>query len=241
MGIRNRLLLAMSVTVFVMAATESSIFGQSAQATLRITFPRNGSVVRPGQDLSVRVTGPEGLSTVGILGGSYLGRDPLDAGALLQMPGRPPWNVPVAIPLKTDPGLYALAAFGRTSSGVELHSDDTLIDVEPEIMPRVSFSQPALSVPVESCIVLRGAEAGSDAGADLPRPCGGNLFVSGTYEDGTTVTLNGSTKITFTSQAPRIARVSKGGAALVGVSPGQTKLVVDGKYSINVTVVGQRP
>lgn len=114
------------------------------------------------------------------------------------------------------------------------------VDVEPAEIPAVNLP-PNLTLPVDSCIALKFY---GDSGELLS--CAINFFVSGTYLDGTNVTLNDSSKITFASQDPSIARVWEKRssqarlAALVGVSAGKTKLLVFGKYTIDVTVVGQR-
>jgi hypothetical protein len=61
------------------------------------------------------------------------------------------------------------------------------------------------------------------------------LLVDAIYADGTKVSLNRSKRITFASQDPKVARVSKDGE-VVAVHAGSTKIIINRKYSVDVIV-----
>jgi hypothetical protein len=192
---------------------------------LRIISPRNGTLVRPGQILAVTVTGEGEPRALLVIGGEF------DVfGAIAGPLGNPPWIVVFGISLAVNPGKIDLGVMGDTGSGKEMFAS-VVIDVEPVEIPPVTFSKATITMGVDTCLKLR--ENGSF-------PCIDYLFVNGKYPDGTDVILNESTRINFVSQDPSIAAVSGNGGGLVGVSPGVTKLVVFGKYAIDVTVLGPR-
>jgi hypothetical protein len=183
---------------------------------LRIVSPANGAVVRPGQKLAVKVAGSGEYPGLGILGEEV-------AGAIMAPMGKPPWIISVALP--AQPGKISLTATGTTVSGTEVNSDTIEIDVEPAEIPPVDFEPPTLSISRGDCVRL------TDEGR-----CGLSLRVHGTYPDGTRIYMNNSTRIKFISQIPSIAAVSRDGSTLYGISSGSTKIVVFGKFKVDVTV-----
>ena len=202
---------------------------------LRIISPTSGIVVKPGQKVSFRITGSGIFTALEVVGEAMAGFE--------ERPGKPPWVVSVEIPENTDPGLYSLTATGNTSETEVESINKVNIDVEPTEAPPLLFSQRTLVIPLGDCVVLRPGSPRGDRQEEKNRApsgaCGQNLFISGTYADGTNVTLNRSTKITFVSQAPSVAKVESD-SALVGVSAGKTKLVISGKYTIDVTVLDRK-
>jgi hypothetical protein len=117
-----------------------------------------------------------------------------------------------------------------TASGTDAEpGSEVHIDVEPAEIPPVTFSQRALIIPADTCVTLLRADT----------VCRQTLFVSGTYPGGTEVSLNKSSRLRLVSHAPSIVKVWKGGS-LVGVSPGSTRAVIFGDYTIDITVVGRR-
>jgi hypothetical protein len=194
---------------------------QAAKPFLRIISPANGAVVRPGQRSMVRVDGSGDYGAVLVSG---------EAGLLVEIippMGKPPWVVSGEIPLDTELGKTEFTATGTTLSGAQVQSDPIEIDVEPAEIPPVTFTPSALIIPVGSCVRLSN---------ETRAQCFGDFFVTGTYADGTRVNLNHSTRINFTSQSPAIASMNRDGTVLLGVSPGSTKIVAFGKYTIDVTV-----
>jgi hypothetical protein len=186
---------------------------------IRIISPANAAVIRPGQKLMVKVTGAGEFQAVGVLG-------PVGLGATAPPFGKQPWIVPFEIPMETDPGKTYFTAIAVTLSGIEIDSKPIEIDVEPAEIPPVSFSQDPIVISVGGCLSL----------SNESRCLGPSLLVSGTYSNGPSVSLNESTRITYVSQAPSIAAVSRDGQSVVGVSPGSTKISVFGKYTVNVKV-----
>jgi hypothetical protein len=119
-------------------------------------------------------------------------------------------------------------AMGITEEGAEVQSGLINIDVEPVEIPPVKFHPPFVFISFGSwCVGLTN---------DSFCP---PLLIYGTYPDGTVVSLNRSTRITLSSQAPSIAQISPDHASLLGVSPGSTKVLFFGKYPIDVTVQGK--
>lgn len=193
-----------------------------AEPSLRIISPANGAVVRPGQKVALKLAGVGDyivLEVVGEVGAEVL-RSPV---------GKPPWTILLEIPMNTDPGKTAITAGGVTSSGVEIYSKPIEVDVEPVDIPQLTFSPPNLSIPMGECVALSNDS-----------PCELRLEVYGTFGDGTRVRLDGSSRITFTSESPAIARVTQNGKSLAGISVGSTELVVSGKYKVKVAVTSPR-
>jgi len=203
------------------------------EPTIRIISPVNGAVVRPGRKLAVKITGRGALP--GVLLTTFSAEGPM-SDDVFQPLGKAPWIVPLDIPLTTEPGPYSLAAVsvtviqGSAPEG-EGESNEVQIDVEPAQFPPLTFSETAFVLPPDTCITLFRE--------DSP-PCAFHLFITGTYPDGTEVSLNRSTRLNFVSQDPSIVKVWKSGAALVGLSPGSTRIDVLGKYTLDVTVVPRR-
>jgi hypothetical protein len=154
----------------VLAIVGSLLAASPEKPTLRIISPANGAVVRPGQKLTLKITGRGAFSGVAVFAAAYHGGESqIGINGVVEPMGKPPWLVSLEIPLKTDPGLYSLVAFGTTVSGTEAESKEVNIDVEPVEIPRVTFSWPALVVAVDRCISLYRQESPD---------CGFGLFIS---------------------------------------------------------------
>jgi hypothetical protein len=178
-------------------------------------------VVRPGQTLTVKVTGAGEYAGIAVFGsegsaGGFAGKPP----------GKAPWTIPVR--LNAEPGKETLTVTGVLLSGEEVEPTEVEIDVEPVEIPPIVFSQPPpLLIPRGLCVSFYREES---------PPCGMGLFVSGAYPDGTNVNLSRSTRWRVVSQDPSIVQVTRDGSAIVGRSSGSTKVVFFGKYSLDVTV-----
>src|SRR5205814_6262062 len=97
-----------------------------AQATLRITSPRNGAVVNSGRALTVTVEASGTFSKVFIVG-----KDPIGFTKYL---AAPPYQFSISIPANMASGIFALTA-GGTSPGQNVYSDPVSIDVERSDAP----------------------------------------------------------------------------------------------------------
>ncbi len=103
-----------------------------------------------------------------------------------------------------------------TATSGQVQSAPIYLDIERDDLPvRVESEQSPFY-----CWLMHG-----------PRP----LLLYATYADGTQVSISQSTRITFTSEDPNIASVSKDGT-VVGVHAGSTRILINGKYPINVIV-----
>ncbi|HXP88869.1 MAG TPA: hypothetical protein VN841_29385 [Bryobacteraceae bacterium] len=204
----------------VLAAVSLVPAAPADKPTLRIVSPANGAVVRPGQKLMVKLTGAGDY--VGVLVGGEVAMGVIDAPL-----GKPPWTVLVEFSSETEPGKAQLAALGRTVSGEDVASNSIEIDVEPVEIPPVEFSPSALIIPLGGCIAV------SDEASAVCQP---GLRVWGIHADGTRVSLNRSTRIKFVSQSPSVTTLNRDGTALLGLSRGSTKVVVFGKYTVDVAV-----
>lgn len=184
---------------------------------LRIISPVNGAVVRPGQKLAVKVTGAGEYPGLGVLGADVVGG--------IQAPmGKPPWIISVVLP--AEPGKTDLSAIGTTLSGIEVESNTVEVDVEPVEIPHAVSLQAVDVMSVGSCMVVTNES----------RCSGLLLMITGTYPDGTIVSLNRSTRLKPVSQSPSIVAVSKDGSTLLGLSKGTAKIVVFGKDAIDIKV-----
>jgi hypothetical protein len=213
-------------------AVAASLAAPPEKPMLRIISPVNGAVVRPGGKLTVKVAGRGEYSSMSVIGEARLGEPWFFRSLVPPVLGEPlarPWEAVLDFPLKMHPGLYSLKASGTAISGGEVESEKINIDLEPPEIPPVTFSQPALRIPVGGCVTVREGS---------PHTCEQTLSVFGTYPDGTRVSLNESAKIHCVSQAPTIV-LSKDGV-LVGVSAGTTRIIVLGKYTVDVTVLDPR-
>ncbi len=210
-----------SLVCVILGVAAIALAQQKAKPYLRITSPPNGNVVRPGQRLVVTVVGAGEYPGVVILGEGLQ-----KPGAIVAPMGNPPWHIPVEIPLNTDLGKTAITATGTTLAGEEVDSDSVQIDIEPVEIPPVKFTESSLFIPLDGCI-------GVNSHAPI---CGQTLLIFGAYPDGTEVSMNQSTRLTFVSKDPSIAYVNAGRDAIVGRSPGTTSIVFFGKYAISATV-----
>lgn len=199
----------------------ASLASPAEKPFLRIISPANGAVVRPGQKVALKLTGAGDYEILTVVGaaGAVLGGN-------LRPVSKPPWTILLEIPLDTDLGKTDIIAAGVTASKMEVDATPIEVDIEPVEIPPVTFDPPKLSIPLGRCVALWVGHS----------PCLLSLDIDGTYPDGTKARLDGSSRIKSTSESPSIARVTQNGKSLAGISVGSTKLVVFGKYKIDVTV-----
>jgi hypothetical protein len=179
-----------------------------AQSTLQITSPAAGTVVAPGQTISVSVTpsSSNAFSRIAVIGD-------IGFGAFLNAP---PYQFSMQIPAKAGLHIHMLTAWGLTAPGVDpIYSLSVPIDVERPDSP--------VNVTVDDSLVF------SASGHKLP------LVVFGTFSDGSKYDLSRSTKTTYVSDTPSVATVSNAGL-VTAVSPGKAHIVVNGSIFVSVTV-----
>jgi hypothetical protein len=159
-----------------------------------ITAPPSGTIVTPGQSLTISV-GPASLAGQIWVWGST----PLPDVA----PGSSPNTFTVVIPLTIAPGPYILTAT-VVSNGAVIYSSPVTIDVET--LANVEF------IAISPSIIVF-----SQVGDQIP------LQVFGTTPDGTTVDVTHSTYTTYSSANTQIATVD-GSGIVTAVSPGGTQI-----------------
>ncbi len=136
--------LALLLPSMLLATTLLPVIASQAQQTqpaLQIAVPTTGTVVSPGQTLSVTVTSPAGLAFQMV---AVIGPDPIGFNTLASSV---PAQFSIAIPTDADCRLYTLAADGLTQSGQHVTSASIQIDVErPDIPVAISASDSGLAL-----------------------------------------------------------------------------------------------
>jgi hypothetical protein len=179
----------------------------NAQATLEITSPANGTVVNPGHVIGVIVAASGGAFEFVSVAGEPIG--------FSQNRSEQPYQFDIEIPEKTVPGEYTLTAIGKPVRGEAVFSQPIVIDVERADLPqKITPSSRLLDMEI---------------GWELP------IDLNGTYADGSSVDLTKSRQTTYVSESPAIATVSREGL-IKAVAPGSTRIVIDGKIAVPVTV-----
>jgi hypothetical protein len=186
----------------------------AAQPTLRITSPKDGAVVHPGQSLIVTVDGsPAGAFQQVIIAA----RDPIGGSRPLMAP---PYQFTIQIPSRISPGRYALTADGMTAPGQGATSDPISIVVERADTP--------LSLRVEPSLLRMSAGQK------------GYLRVVGVFGDGTTSDLTKSSRTVYISDKVGVATVQAQGI-VTAVASGSAKIIItngNAKFDVPVTVAG---
>jgi hypothetical protein len=174
----------------------SVLFAQS----LQITSPTDGTVVAPGQSLSVSVTATGGTFQQVVV----MGDGPIKMTAPL---AAPPYNFTVQIPSAITPGKYSLTASGFTAPGEGAESESIDIVVEPAENPIALSIQPTtVSMRVGDVAPLR---------------------VVGKFASGAERLMTFSGRISYATTSPAIATVDNVGR-ITAVSPGNTLVLVSG-------------
>ncbi len=199
---KNRLFL---VIVFVLWVTVC--FGQSS--SLQITSPASGTMVSPGQKVSVSVSADPSVSNIGVIGENPLGFAQMTAD---------PLQFFFVVPAKIGAGPYQLTAVGAGPAGLVLSSSITL-DVEP------------LNAPVQLLVIPAGLPFTS-IGEVMP------LSVLGSFSDDSRADLSHSLYTSYSSTNPNVAAVDANGI-VTSVGPGSASILVSNSSvssSIPVTV-----
>jgi hypothetical protein len=189
----------------------SGLFGlASAQAVLRITSQADGTVVRPGQAVTVAVVASgEPLKGVFTIAGDPIGIRP-------EIVPAPPYNFTVPIPRKIDSGLHNLTADGYTAMRSRVQPATVSVDVERADSPVNMHADDSYRVHVGATSFSR---------------------IMGLFSDGETIDLKRSTLTAFRSDNPSVATVGAYGL-VKGVTPGSTKLIVtNGNAKVEIPII----
>ena len=195
----------LTATLFI--AVAALALPLQAESKLQIRSPRNGTVVKPGETVTVEVSSSISYAHVVVAGTGPIGYS--------QGLTAPPFVFSIRIPVDITPGQYQITAGGVAQSGQLDSSEPISIDVERPDKPISLKLQPLhLHLSVGDKIALS---------------------VWGTYTDGSVVNLRRSSQITYMSESPSIATVTKDGwVTAAGV--GFTKISVNSVFEVLVSV-----
>lgn len=184
--------------------------GTSLAQTLQITSPPSGTVVHPGQTVTVTVAdSPTGsFQQVIVIGQGAIG--------FSQLLTAPPYQFSITIPPDLRPRTYTITADGTIVPGQGASSDPVTLAVERPDSPTSIYAEPS---------VLDFQLPGDST----------SLRVVGNYTDGTQTDITESLNTTYVSNDPTVATVSTTGV-VTAVAPGTTRIVINGSYSLQVTV-----
>jgi Bacterial Ig-like domain (group 2) len=192
------------------------------QDLLRITSPASGTVVRPGQTVTISVSADYSVEKLALFGQHPLGVGQVFSGGVgVVARGQGelrPLQFVLRIPKEIQPGIYRVTAIGRVSDG-DVESEALTLDVEKAQEPVRIWAEPT------SIQFTR-------SGDRIP------LRVLGAFSDASNEELTKSTKTTFASADPRVATVGAGGM-VTALAPGKTTIQVHtptSDYSIPVRV-----
>jgi len=194
-----------NVTVTVSGLTSNPVAFTVGPVVLQIASPASGTIVSPGQSLSVSVTSPSNTSFTDV---DIVGQSPLP-------PVNEAMSVPAEfsldIPLNIASRKYAIRAMGLTASNQNVESDAIWIDIERPDMP-VSIAAATDSLEFIA------------PGQELP------INLLGTFADGPELYITESSHVTYTSSDTNIVTVASDGIVTAG-APGYA--VVTATYANN--------
>jgi hypothetical protein len=190
--------LGIFTTIF---AASIMALSQQDQPHLQIESPADGTLVHPGQTITIRVTSPSGVNISMVTVG---GEDPLPF--MTQQADSLPAEFSIIIPAQIDSRIYSLKAMGATKAGALLVADVDL-DIERIEAPRSisSFQFPSLRLETTSPPF--------------------NLIILADFPDQKYVTVTYSSYLSYRSTNPAVATVDKLGA-IKAIAPGAASIQV---------------
>lgn len=192
-------------TLLASLVLASACVGQQSQPLLQITFPTAGTIVNPGQTITVSVASPANasLSQIGVIG-----EDPIGvSGLATSVPAQFSMTIPTDIACRK----FMLTAWGATSSGQSARSATILIDVERPDMPTALSPQiPGLSFEV--------------LGEQFP------LILFAKFSDGSILEVTRSSNVTYSSSNPAVATIDANGIVTGGSAGNAT---ITATYTLN--------
>jgi hypothetical protein len=175
---------------------------RAQQTPVHFVSPAAGTVVRPGETVTMAVAADSSVEKLALLGQHPL---PLSQVVAPGLAATRPFEFQVRIPTDIRPGNYRVTAIG-TLAGGETVSESLVLDVEKAEEPTRIWAKP-------STILF------SRAGEQIP------LRVLGAFGDGSQETLTKSSKTIYTSADPSVASVSADGL-VTAAGPGKTSIQV---------------
>jgi hypothetical protein len=169
-------------------ATGSLATAQQVQPALQIGSPAEGSLVNPGQNVSVTVTSPAGVPFTQVF---VVGENPIGFSAIANAV---PAQLIVSVPVGLAPRPYLLTAWGVTAQGDLVGSQAVAFDVERPDSPTQITPEPR-TIAFES------------QGEQLP------IRIWGTFADGSYLDLTDSSSMAYASSNTGVATVDATGIA----------------------------
>src|SRR5579872_1438311 len=183
---------------------------------LKIVSPPDGTVVAPGQTVTmeVKVDPMAGITTVSVGGPEEL---PI-VGLAFSPPYRFTFTIPEDMPLQR----HIFTAGGDTEEDGEIANDSITLDVEK---PNPITS---LKVNLDSIRMVEPNEPHA-------------VMVTGTFDDGSKANLTESTRITYISDNPEVATVNSVGE-ITSVGPGRATITVSaGSVTAVISAIFAKP
>jgi hypothetical protein len=172
------------------------------ESLLQITAPADGTVVNPGQTVTVRVTSPSGAAFENV---AVLGQDPLGISTTAKSV---PAQFSITIPSNISAcRKYSVTAVGVPPAGESVFSDSIALDVErPDTPVSISsFQFPSLTLEAN----------------DPPF----HLIILATFSDGSQIEVTESSYVTYQSSNTAVATVDPY-AGTKAVGPGTASIEV---------------
>ena len=171
---------------------------------LQIVSPRNGTVVHPGETVTIAVRADRPVSNIAIMGEDPLGFSQRTNGQGLQFL--------LTIPSNTTLGAYQVSAMGSGDNGSLVVSAPVSLQVD---IPKARFK-----IQTEPSVLRFDAP-----GETMP------LHVIGAFGDGSKIDMTHSLQMSYSSQNPQVASVDDQ-CIVTALAPGSTRIVVNnGTYS----------
>lgn len=197
--------------------------GQQNAPLLQIDSPTSGTIVNPGQTISVGVSSPANASFSAI---ALIPEPPMSTSDVVQ--SAIPATFSISVPTDIDAGPHMLTAMGATTSGQTAQSATILIDVErPDMPTALSAQMPASQVTLEAL------------GQQF------HIILFAAFSDGSVLTVTQSSYVTYASSNTAIATVDANGT-VTGISAGTATITATYTFSgqtvqttLSVTVAKQ--
>jgi hypothetical protein len=187
--------------ILIAVGTLLSSSSGAQQPLLRITAPTDGTVVTPGQTVTVIATAAQGITFSKVL---IIGEDPI---GFSNIQTNPPFQFLVPVPQDISPGRYYLTASGVIVPGRGAESDPVALVVERTDSPIKMTVQPPK-------IIL------DSKGEQIP------LMVMGIFADGSSSEITRSSYTTYRSNDANIAAVSASGVVTAAGSGNRMTVIV---------------
>jgi hypothetical protein len=201
------------VSVLLLCASATLLTAQ----TLKIAEPKDGTVVNPGQTITVVVEASPPLTFRAII---IVGTDVI---GFSQNLFAPPYRFSMTIPPRARPRRYGLTADGTMEPGKGTTSQRVEILVERPDDP--------VSLSAETSVL--GFERPGDQYS---------MRIVAAFPDGSSVDVSESSHITYQSDAPSVAAVDACGL-VTAVAPGSAQITIryKGKSTVVPVIVGKAP